>query len=942
MQRFLTSCCRPRQLATICGVTLACIAPGAIAGTSAIPVETAVQGEAKTIGTLKISDEGDNITAEIELGDDFAFLHDWYEFRWINIITKIEKPDGTTVDSWGVVGKIPAIDPAPGDGIADGEEGDDPNDPDDKRFFPDKDWNDNKPFYDGDAEHEASPGFSDNRSSNVNKGNTIFFTTYLVVESKTDPNIGATKPCILAGFTWTSKIPATGGHGEEEQQTSIPSPGQADADAVNDAMDNATETEGEDFDGWEASAGCSLNACPEPDDSSVPGDADGDDDVDSADLNEVLGDFGCTGGDCPGDLDDDGDTDSADLNLVLGNFGFVAPPKGDCCVASGGLGCLDSECQTIVCIQFDPGCCQVAWDQACADIASVLCSVCFEPTNSCCVANGTPGCDGNQCPSIVCQADPFCCDIEWDNPCAEAASLNCPSCGGFTPAQGDCCAPNGSPGCDAADCQFGVCSIDPFCCQQLWDQACADQALAICEGLCDDPGPGFPDENRGVAEVNFIPGSAPGLYDVEVVWFVETNSTDVFKDLSADIFTSVNGQQLPGAVNSVATIAAAGGACLGTTPPCSGDDCGTWTIGPLTLNGSCLKSIATIIGIDFCTCACAVIDISVTDVPLSDGDEVTVVLEAAAGALPDIVLEDNQLTVAFVEATGACCLPDGTCTEGPISDCPILDPLVLFFEGQTCDEIDCGNQSCTPCPPGAIDEGEDAVKACGTVEDNYNGGCNSPGFLTLPLAPGDTYCGTAFAQDDTRDTDWFQVDSFFDITYTITFQADFDAAVFAIDASDCANIVLIADASAPACQQQAVSFDVPAGQALSVFVAPANFDGVSCNGANTYTLSLEGEAIPQLGACCFGNGKCADAVSEQECANFPGLTDFHPGASCDVVFCGDPPDSDCCFPNGSPGCSDPQCVNIICQQDPFCCETEWDGICADAALEQCPVCQGNP
>ncbi len=54
---------------------------------------------------------------------------------------------------------------------------------------------------------------------------------------------------------------------------------------------------------------------------SVPGDLDGDFDVDSADLNILLGAFGCTGGGCAGDADGDGDADSGDLNIVLGNFG---------------------------------------------------------------------------------------------------------------------------------------------------------------------------------------------------------------------------------------------------------------------------------------------------------------------------------------------------------------------------------------------------------------------------------------------------------------------------------------------------------------------------------------------------------------------------------------------------------------------------------------------
>jgi hypothetical protein len=55
------------------------------------------------------------------------------------------------------------------------------------------------------------------------------------------------------------------------------------------------------------------------------GDLDGDNDVDSTDLNILLSGFGCTGGGCPGDIDGDGDTDTTDLNIVLSAFGTTCP-----------------------------------------------------------------------------------------------------------------------------------------------------------------------------------------------------------------------------------------------------------------------------------------------------------------------------------------------------------------------------------------------------------------------------------------------------------------------------------------------------------------------------------------------------------------------------------------------------------------------------------------
>jgi len=51
--------------------------------------------------------------------------------------------------------------------------------------------------------------------------------------------------------------------------------------------------------------------------------------------------------------------------------------------------------------------------------------------------------------------------------------------------------------------------------------------------------------------------------------------------------------------------------------------------------------------------------------------------------------------------------------------------------------------------------------------------------------------------------------------------------------------------------------------------------------------------------------------------------------------------SNCCVANGTPGCDDAACEALICSQDPFCCDTSWDGICADAAIAQCDVCDGG-
>ena len=105
---------------------------------------------------------------------------------------------------------------------------------------------------------------------------------------------------------------------------------------------------------------------------------------------------------------------------------------------------------------------------------------------SCCENTGTPGCDDNDCCAAVCGIDPFCCDVGWDLICAGAACSKfsdlcgcCPT--GGCPGEGDCCTAHDTPGCDDEFCCTIICNVDPFCCDISWDGLCVTAA-------CEDPG----------------------------------------------------------------------------------------------------------------------------------------------------------------------------------------------------------------------------------------------------------------------------------------------------------------------------------------------------------------------------------------------------------------------------------------------------------------------
>lgn len=51
--------------------------------------------------------------------------------------------------------------------------------------------------------------------------------------------------------------------------------------------------------------------------------------------------------------------------------------------------------------------------------------------------------------------------------------------------------------------------------------------------------------------------------------------------------------------------------------------------------------------------------------------------------------------------------------------------------------------------------------------------------------------------------------------------------------------------------------------------------------------------------------------------------------------CGDANAGSCYEANGTPGCNNSSCCATICAADPFCCNTQWDSLCASAALNTC-------
>ncbi len=228
-------------------------------------------------------------------------------------------------------------------------------------------------------------------------------------------------------------------------------------------------------------------------------------------------------------------------------------------------------------------------------------------------------------------------------------------------------------------------------------------------------------------------------------------------------------------------------------------------------------------------------------------------------------------------------------------------------------------QCTNDCGSGDVAEGEPCL--VDNDVDDTNGGCNSSPAVFADGQCSLTICGTASTYVDSggnnvRDTDWYLVDAatladadadgngVVQIRSTVT--SEFPAVTFIVAIGDpvCKAVSVVGQtgfggpdcATGDSAVYTVILADHPNG--IVVFVAPGNpgRDGVECDlGANDYILLIE--CIELFTACAPGSGPCGE-------------------------------------PNGSPGCEDPECCDLVCQQDAFCCFVVWDQTCVDIAIEQ--------
>ena len=115
-----------------------------------------------------------------------------------------------------------------------------------------------------------------------------------------------------------------------------------------------------------------------------------------------------------------------------------------------------------------------------------------------------------------------------------------------------------------------------------------------------------------------------------------------------------------------------------------------------------------------------------------------------------------------------------------------------------------------------------------------------------------------------------------------------------------------------------------------------NFDGVIDGNDFGRILISWGDCIPgpcdDIDTCDDGDDCTVDYCAAGECV------------SLDIPFCGICGTSEagsCYESNGSPGCSEMDCCEAVCNFDPYCCQISWDASCKNKALSgNFPECDG--
>ncbi len=364
--------------------------------------------------------------------------------------------------------------------------------------------------------------------------------------------------------------------------------------------------------------------------------------------------------------------------------------------------------------------------------------------------------------------------------------------GACATATGECGEAHGGLGCNDPACCEAVCQFNPLCCEFAWDETCVQGAVDACGIFFYQCQPGGPANNCATNAA-----------------VVTASGTRAF---------SSTGATTDGPIHTAAT-------CN------SGNDFfynDIWWRVPVAANGTLTISTCGTTPYDN---KLAVYDMG-TDPATYDFN-----------TLPDTLVGCND-----DGASGACFLTDGVTTYASEMSAIVQAGRTYLVRMGSYTEGEVGSGSITftvPTPCQLDNATQSEAEACGSATNN---GCNAGGE-TESILLGTTVAGTFWADNDTRDTDFYRLSIASDTEVTVSVKSASFAGVLIlggdVSVPECDGISIIATGSG-ACPATATACLQP-GEYF-IFVGPTQADGSGAfsgnpcgNGVfNNYSMTVTG------------------------------------------------------------------------------------------------------
>ncbi len=256
-----------------------------------------------------------------------------------------------------------------------------------------------------------------------------------------------------------------------------------------------------------------------------------------------------------------------------------------------------------------------------------------------------------------------------------------------------------------------------------------------------------------------------------------------------------------------------------------------------------------------------------------DGEDYVYELQVTQTVYVSVTLDPKGTAWSYFEVRTECEPPNGEClamranTDGNVysSAAILLEPGSYYIIVDTWPDPECIpdydlmiNAFAIPeleCPSGAIAENE-------PLGEDYNGGCTMEENQTWePIACNTTVCGTAWANIDERDTDWFEfsIDEVSEVTWSGI--AEFGLSLFILSPDYTCNTIYVLSSAATRDPMTAVSCHATLQPGTYwAWAAPSDFAYID-DTVNEYQVTL---ICGELTGYCETSGGCDEYISRVE------------------------------------------------------------------------------